>query len=420
MGYRVTLLHWPRPWPSCEGISARTLDGLRRAGLEGTAARVPTATPRNAHWNGENNAANGEHLVLREDFDAALLEDVRAAGVNTLPARLRKVRRSGTQALEIELSGGAAPEQLRCGFLVDARGRGSAAPAAADLRGPGTVSLLQLRQTGTDVAGSGVSGFEDGWAWIASPGDGLNFVQLTLDAAATDLPKRAALDRWLEQRLRQIPSTTDLARGSKPVSEVIARGSTSVLRGELVQERQLRIGDAAMAVDPLSGNGIFQALSSALVAPAVINTLLQRPHEQRLAATFYRQRLEQGFLRFARTGRDFYRMEQRWPEADFWRARRDWPDTAPAHTQDPPTLLELAQRPVVSNGFIELRAVAVTSDQPQGVWHVADVELAPLLRELPPGETQRQGAITLRLDRSGIERARREVVEAWLRRYRLL
>lgn len=52
----------------------------------------------------------------------------------------------------------------------------------------------------------------------------------------------------------------------------------------------LRVGDAAMAVDLLSGNGIFQSLSSALQAPAVINTLLQRPERAELARRFQQQR----------------------------------------------------------------------------------------------------------------------------------
>jgi len=42
-------------------------------------------------------------------------------------------------------------------------------------------------------------------------------------------------------------------------------------------------------VDPLSGNGIFQSLSSALVAPAVINTLLRQPDSADLARRFYQR-----------------------------------------------------------------------------------------------------------------------------------
>ncbi len=126
-----------------------------------------------------------------------------------------------------------------------------------------------------------------------------------------------------------------------------------------------------MAVDPLSGNGIFQSLSSALVAPAVVNTLLQRPAESELAVAFYRDRLHHLFHRFARTGRDFYRLESRWRGGGFWRARAGWPDLEPAHVQ-PDRVIGTARRPVLNHGFIERAEVVLTEDQPLGIWRIGD------------------------------------------------
>ncbi|MNH20221.1 hypothetical protein D3C79_799820 [compost metagenome] len=137
-----------------------------------------------------------------------------------------------------------------------------------------------------------------------------------------------------------------------------------------------------MAVDPLSGNGIFQSLSSALQAPAVINTLIRAPERAALAQQFHQQRVEQLFLRFARIGRDFYADEQRWPEQPFWRARQRWPDAEPAHPQPDFSSLRIQRAPVLRDGLVEEAEVVVTADQPLGVWHLQGVELAPLLRRL--------------------------------------
>ncbi len=52
---------------------------------------------------------------------------------------------------------------------------------------------------------------------------------------------------------------------------------------------RLAIGDAALAHDPLSGQGIRFALSSALAARAVIRTILQRPSDRSWAERYYEE-----------------------------------------------------------------------------------------------------------------------------------
>jgi flavin-dependent dehydrogenase len=419
LGYRVLLVHSARPWPSCEGISARACEGLRNAGLLHALSAVPAASRRRVSWNGESSDANTEHLVLRQRFDVALLEDAAAAGVQLLAGRLRRVSQSGDNdaCLHIETPVGRM-EQWTCRFMVDARGR-SAAAGRDPVRGPETVSLLQLREGPPTVAGSRVSSFAGGWAWFATTDSGLSFIQLTVTSDAQRLPKRGELGRWFEAQLQQLQPAPELS--GRPTGDVIARGSTSILQGELVTSHSLRAGDAAMAVDPLSGNGIFQSLSSALIAPAVINTLLQYPAERDLATRFYRDRVHHSFFRFARMGRDFYRMEGRWQASEFWRQRQAWPDDEPSHSDAAPALLGVENRPVVADGRIRLQAVAVTSDQPLGVWHVGGVELAPLLQALPASPAQRRAALATRLaDTCAGDATQHALLQSWLRRYALL
>lgn len=141
-----------------------------------------------------------------------------------------------------------------------------------------------------------------------------------------------------------------------------------------------------MAVDPLSGNGIFQALSSALQAPAVINTVLTCPERSHLALDFHQQRIEHLFLRFARTGRDFYALEQNWAAEGFWAARSAWPDAAPLHAAPCFSSLKVRRAPVLKNDLIEEADVVVSDDQPLGMWHLNDIELAPRVVRLQAGE----------------------------------
>jgi len=60
-----------------------------------------------------------------------------------------------------------------------------------------------------------------------------------------------------------------------------------------VQQRRLAIGDAALAYDPLAGQGIRFALSSALTAAAVVNTWRHSPGGRERAAHFYYDYVDQ-------------------------------------------------------------------------------------------------------------------------------
>ena len=94
-------------------------------------------------------------------------------------------------------------------------------------------------------------------------------MQLTVDVASSDLPSRQDLARFCREHLFRAGMAGALLDGSDPCDTVNARTSTPVLCRNAIGADWIRVGDAAMAVDPLSGNGIFQSLSSALVAPPV-------------------------------------------------------------------------------------------------------------------------------------------------------
>jgi hypothetical protein len=172
----------------------------------------------------------------------------------------------------------------------------------------------------------------------------------------------------------------DFTVGAETEGPPHARACTPVLAGGIAAGRCLRIGDAAAAGDPLSGNGIFLALSSALQAPAVVHTILQYPARAALARDFHIQRLSGLFHRCARIGRDFYAQEERWPESPFWQTRRGWPDATPLHRETRPEDVRIERRAVLRDGEIVEAEVVTTPDRPLGVWKLEGLELAPALR----------------------------------------
>ena len=198
-----------------------------------------------------------------------------------------------------------------------------------------------------------------------------------MDPSTITLPPRAQLGAFVRERLSTVEAALPFL--DMPATEVhaLARTSGAVLAPEVCGATWLRVGDAAMAADPLSGNGIFQSLSSALQAPMVVHTLLNHPADAPHAQRFHTERVQGLFQRFARIGRDFYAQEARWAGQPFWSARRAWPDALPAHGAEGHAPPHIEQRRVVDRDRIRLAEVLVTADQPLGIWHVDGVEVAP-------------------------------------------
>lgn len=140
-----------------------------------------------------------------------------------------------------------------------------------------------------------------------------------------------------------------------------------------------RAGDAALALDPLAGHGMFEAMALSMSLAACIRTQLERPSSAKLAWSFYRGRVQDEFWRLARTGRDFYRLETRWPDNSFWSQRQQWPDAEPSHPQIEPAVGQIEIRPVSIDGYIDKRRVVTCPDTPRGTWLVDGVPLVELL-----------------------------------------
>jgi len=381
IGHSVTLVSQPRLFDAVEGVSDRVVQGMKNAGFYSAIKALAPPSPRTVTWNGTTSAANTEHLIERRLFDAALLKDAENAGVRVIHGRAAKQhKRDHGFDLDVELTGGGVMS-LSAAFLVEARGRAAPAAQSERVRSSETVALLQRWRGSADTqqAHSAVQSFADGWAWMAQLVDGTRYLQLAVDTKITRLPAKNELADWCRQRFEQLHQAHKFIKNAQPDGDVYARASTQILHGNLIGDNWIRIGDAAMAVDPLSGNGIFQAMSSALQAPAVIHTLLEKPQNADLARYFYQARVEGMFYRFARTGRDFCRLEQQWPDSEFWSSRCFWPDEEPLHLPADPQQVEIASRPVIQNNFIEQAEVVITPDQPLGIWHVNGIELAPVM-----------------------------------------
>jgi 2-polyprenyl-6-methoxyphenol hydroxylase-like FAD-dependent oxidoreductase len=83
-------------------------------------------------------------------------------------------------------------------------------------------------------------------------------------------------------------------------------------------ERWLAVGDAALAFDPLSSQGILNALVTGLQGAVAVDARLRG---DRGAIAAYERRLAGVWSAYELNSASAYALERRWPEAEFW-ARR--------------------------------------------------------------------------------------------------
>jgi flavin-dependent dehydrogenase len=281
-----------------------------------------------------NPFGDGFH-VDRARFDAMLARVAEASGASLRTGTGRCAIERTEEGFRVRPGRGDAAVAR---FLVDASGRGATATAAL-VPGRRWVACDRLvalvgRFTGPGAAPTDllIEAAEDGW-WYSSPQpDGTRVIIFLTDSDLVPAGRRDAITAWWLAALSRTQHTAAQREG------LTLTGALRIVRAEsgyLVPDRVpgfCAVGDAAMALDPLAGNGVARALRSGLeAAEAIDHALSSSP----LAGSQTAQRFVNALERRAR----YYQMEGRWTTAPFWLRRQppDW--TTAAITLVPTALL---------------------------------------------------------------------------------
>ncbi|MBS0419749.1 MAG: FAD-dependent monooxygenase [Proteobacteria bacterium] len=291
-----------------QGLSSRALVALTEAGLAPAARCASGPAARVVFWSGERSERGLEGLVEREVFDASLRSCLQGSSVSRVDAVARGIT-FAEELWQVETSEG--PIQGRT--VLDARGRHA---RRSDERGPLLVSWsLNLKSDECRTARTAVVALDDGWCWLAiTPGGTLHAQFVT-----------SARQQWSREQLaRRIQDVAEkLPEAALPVDQLVARGSESACAAVARYSQpsrgpgHLRIGDAAVAMDPLSGNGIYEAVRSARVAAAAVNSYLQGLPWS-VVARFVDGRSRELWRRCASKAAEFYRLQAGWSGSEFW------------------------------------------------------------------------------------------------------
>ena len=385
LGYSIHLFAGPLR-VGIEGASERTLQSLQRLGLKSAADCMRVRGPRARHWAGVESINGTEFLLDRMQFDRALRRDAAAAGI-----AVREAWVSACDTLDdrwVVQTMGQPAAAFRA--VIDARGRGTrgAAGTRSAAHGPALLALTQRFSSDTHEPGTAIVMGKERWCWFAQ--DGRGNLDMQMVCAPVRAGSRAALHSLLTADADLPPRFAAHLRSATPVGDVRARASGAYLRKAAENPGQILAGDAAMALDPLSGHGIYEALASADLSVAALNTYLQG-EDWSPVRRFVHERAQELWSRKAAAAQSFYQSAAAASDGAFWAAMtRGYAELAAngGMLHDPRT--QIQSRPVLDGVRIAMRRVLVAPRWPRGIWRYGDIDIAQLLDCCEPGDCDAQ------------------------------
>jgi flavin-dependent dehydrogenase len=262
---------------------------------------------------------HGLHLD-RQRFEALLLEQAKLAGAQIRAEKLSvQTNGAGASPGAVHLRIGTSPIDAR--WVVDATGRAAVIARRLGARPARSDRLVAVHATvrtaPADVdARTRVEATSTGWWYSALVASRRRVVAFLTDADLLNpvLRSRTGFAAALALTGHELP------RGA--AFEVESRPATTVAHGSRLRPAHgpgwITAGDAALAFDPLSSQGILNALVSGMLAAGAAVEALAGEQD---APAAYERRLADIWAVYEARRADAYGLEQRWPAEPFW-ARR--------------------------------------------------------------------------------------------------
>jgi len=308
-GARVVLIDptHPREKPCGGGVTGRALALVGDAAVARRLASVRIRAARfvDAHTSGVasidlDHRADALVVASRRDFDGLLYEAALEAGASALASRVARVVDDGT-GVAIDTANG---HRVRASFVVGADGANSL--VRRTMSRPFRRDQLSIA-TGffahgvtSDAIVLEIVDRPPGYIWSFPRPDHLAIgVCAQADTGVTAEALRALVRRWIDRTA--VAAGAELRPYSWPIPSL---GAVDFASLELSGPTWLTIGDAAGLVDPITREGIFFALQSAVFAADALSS--SSPVPARMFAERVRQEIGVELARAARYKAGFF------------------------------------------------------------------------------------------------------------------
>lgn len=316
------------------------LDGLEKASSDGQSRHLKNMGTI-SYWGSEkahiadplrNPDGFGWHLD-RKAFEMYLREAALQRDVHCFwPAALQDVHyenfRWHLNAKTIVDGGKLQTHCFEAKFVIDASGRQSHFARKSGVQRQHFDKLIACWATMTNYEihqMSTISSDEFGW-WYSAPLPGNKRVmalQTDSDLIRHGIIKSSIQFMELAQSNREMAKIIEKNQGEIKFHKTVAANSTRLM--QVAGRQWAALGDAAISFDPLSSQGMFNAMASSMQLAELIQELdfIKNPDLFKIKQfeTIYTDQTDEIWKHYTRHKQIFYRQEMRWKEALFWQRR---------------------------------------------------------------------------------------------------
>lgn len=274
----------------------------------------------------------GWHLD-RQAFEAYLRDAAMQRGVNCLwPAKLDDSHYEDLHwhivAKPTDKTVNQQTHHIKAKFVIDASGRQSHFARQLGVEREHIDRLIACWATLPDSEQtklSTISASEYGWWYSAPLPNNRRVLALQTDSDLIDRDALKKTNQFIElaKANRAMAKILEKSQGKIEFHGIVAANSTRL--NQVMGQQWAALGDAAMSFDPLSSQGMFNAMASASQLTSLMrdSCILSHPDSetmQRLQAS-YNHQTDQIWAHYIRHKNIFYHEERRWKDSVFWKRR---------------------------------------------------------------------------------------------------
>ena len=352
--------------------------------------------------------------VDRIAFDEQLLAAARALDITIVrPALASKPSRMANGLWYVPVVKRPESFGIHARYLVDASGKRAISGGSKRRISAPTLGLYGCWQ-GVMIPGaeSLIEAGDEQWYWGAPLADRSFHAVVFVDPAAISVHGLSGLKRLYRDLIARSVLLRYCLRG-RFESGVIAYDASARVCNPEIGDGFIKVGEAALSMDPLSSQGVQRAMVSALQAAIVVNTILRRPDQSVVAKRFYRDRHSEAVEKDKASGTAFYRDQAAVCPTPFWRRYEEFQGGPLAPKEQvfsvnssslppPDTPLRLCSHayfemtPVLNKEFIESQPALVHRSLARPVAYLGDYRVTDLISKILPGTTLQEIAISWR------------------------
>jgi flavin-dependent dehydrogenase len=262
-------------------------------------------------WGGRDRANLDGYILDRQRFDQTLLSAARRAGAAILPRG-----RVESPSLSVGMwSVRVAGQSVSARYLVDATGRRGWLPGRRIRLAPPLIAHWARGRGTWANAEMIVEAGPRQWYWAVKQPDGHAVAAVLFDPA----DRLAFANDNFQGRLSHSSLLGANCFEAEGMTQICS--AAPQVAAHPIGDGWLKSGEAAIAFDPLSGQGVAMALSNGIAGAAVAHTILRAPEYTSLAQSYYRDRIAASADDHRRHLGSFYAEQASVSEDRFWKDR---------------------------------------------------------------------------------------------------